>query len=106
MIDTWLTKSKINNFVEKLTKKLFYEKISANKLTVMGLFLGLISALIIYLSGILFEHIGSKLGSLIIERFFELKWLIKLDDKNIILSNKGISGLKSLGVKIKRYNLT
>ena len=56
-------------------------------------------------NGILFEHIGSKLGSLIYERFFQMKWLLKVDENKTVLSNKGISGLRSLGVKIKRYNL-
>ena len=55
-------------------------------------------------NGILFEHIGSKLGSLIYKRFFELNWLKKIDDKKIIITNKGVSGLSSLGVRIKRYN--
>lgn len=57
-------------------------------------------------NGILFEHIGSKLGSLIHDRFFQMKWLLKVDDNKTVLSKKGILGLLSLGVKIKRYNLT
>lgn len=56
-------------------------------------------------NGILFEHIGSKLGSLIYKRFFELSWLIKDDDNKVILSKSGASGLTTLGIKIKRYNL-
>jgi len=55
-------------------------------------------------NGILFEHIGSELGSLIYERFFELKWLKKFDDEDVYLTKSGIEGLKSLGVRIKRYN--
>jgi len=56
-------------------------------------------------NGILFEHIGSKLGLLIYEKFIELEWLKKIDDNRLMLTNRGILGLKSLGVKIKRYHL-
>ena len=55
-------------------------------------------------NGILFEHIGSELGLLIYERFFELKWLKKFDDENVYLTKSGMEGLKSLGIRIKRYN--
>ncbi len=51
MIDKWLSKSKINDGLRKLSKKLFFEKISANQLTVIGLVIGLLSALLIMLSG-------------------------------------------------------
>jgi hypothetical protein len=51
--------------------------------------------------GILYEHIGSYLGSLILQRMFELEWIIKQDEKRFELTNRGISGLESLGVKIK-----
>jgi hypothetical protein len=57
-------------------------------------------------NGILFEHIGSKLGSIILEKFLELNWLNRIDDNRIILSNKGILGLETLGVKTKKYHLT
>jgi hypothetical protein len=55
--------------------------------------------------GILFEHIGSKLGTLLFEKFIELEWLKRTNDNRIILSNRGILGLESLGVKTKRYHL-
>ena len=53
MIDKWLSKTKFKSFVEKLVKKLFYNKISANQITIIALIIGLISALSIFLSGIL-----------------------------------------------------
>ncbi len=51
--------------------------------------------------GILYEHIGSHLGSLMTERMFELEWLKKKDEKKYELTEKGLSGLESLGVRIK-----
>jgi predicted transcriptional regulator len=54
--------------------------------------------------GILFEHIGSRLGVLIKEKWLELTWLIYYHDK-LILTEKGENGLKSLGINIKRVNV-
>ena len=51
--------------------------------------------------GIFFEHIGSRLGDLIRDKLFELKWLIYLYEKPI-LKERGIEGLGSLGIKIKK----
>ncbi len=53
MIDKWLSKPKLNKILEKIAKKLFFKKISANQLTILGLIFGLLSALSIFLSGIL-----------------------------------------------------
>jgi len=53
MIDKWLSKTKFKGLVEKLVKRLFYKKISANQITVLALILGLLSALSIFLSGIM-----------------------------------------------------
>lgn len=53
MIDKWLSKSKINNLVEKIVKCLFLDKISANIITIIALILGIICAFLIFLSGIL-----------------------------------------------------
>lgn len=50
MIDKWLSKSKLNNGLERLSKKLLFGRISANQLTVVGLIIGLLSALSILLS--------------------------------------------------------
>lgn len=52
MIDKWLSKTKLNLFLEKFIKKLHLEKISANKITVLALIIGLLSALSIFLSRI------------------------------------------------------
>ena len=52
-------------------------------------------------NGILFEHIGSKLGFLIKEELLHLYW-IKSSNENLYLTDKGIEGLKSIGVKIKK----
>jgi len=53
MIDKWLSKTKFTTLVEKLAKRLFYNKISANQVTILALIIGLMSALSIFLSGIL-----------------------------------------------------
>lgn len=51
--------------------------------------------------GIICEHIGSHLGDLLMERMYELEWF-KKKDKNIFeLTSKGITGLESLGIRIK-----
>lgn len=53
MIDKWLSKTKFKILVEKIVKRLFYNKISANQITIIALIIGLISAFSIFLSGIL-----------------------------------------------------
>ncbi|MBN2603980.1 MAG: hypothetical protein JXA91_07615 [Candidatus Thermoplasmatota archaeon] len=51
--------------------------------------------------GIICEHMGSHLGALLMERMFELEWF-KKKDKNIFeLTERGVTGLESLGIKIK-----
>jgi len=51
--------------------------------------------------GILYEHIGSYLGNILMEKMFELGWLLKKDDNRFELTEKGLIGLESFGVKIK-----
>ncbi len=53
MLDKWLSKTKFKVLIEKIVKRLFYKRISANILTILALIIGLMSALSIYLSGIL-----------------------------------------------------
>ena len=50
MIDNWLSKTKLIKLFEKLVKKIFYKRVSANQLTITGLILGLASAILIFLS--------------------------------------------------------
>jgi len=57
MIDKWLSKTKLNIYLEKIVRKLFLGKISANKITTSALLIGLLSALSIFLSGILIFEI-------------------------------------------------
>ena len=57
MIDKWLSKTKFKNGYEKFVKKILASRISANQLTTLGLVIGLISALFIYLSIIYTEHL-------------------------------------------------
>jgi len=52
MIDSWLSKTKIIEAAEKMVKKLFYGRISANEVTALGLIFGLLCAFVIFLSGI------------------------------------------------------
>ena len=51
--------------------------------------------------GILYEHIGSLLGELIMERLVELEWIRKIDDSSVELTTRGIEGLQSIGIKLK-----
>ena len=51
--------------------------------------------------GILYEHLGSYLGNLLMERMIELNWIKKKTEKIFLLTEKGLNGLESMGVKIK-----
>ena len=90
MIDKWLSKSKLNNGLEKLSRKLFFEKISANQLTVMGLVIGLLSALSIVLSEFsswTFGFIICSLVLMVLSFFFDV-----LDGAVARLENPSIFG--------------
>ena len=50
MIDKWLSKAKFNKLLENFVKRLFFNKISANQITIIALTFGLLSALSIFLS--------------------------------------------------------
>ena len=50
MIDKWLSKTKFNKLLENFVKRLFFNKISANQITIIALTFGLLSALSIFLS--------------------------------------------------------
>jgi len=67
MLDYWLSKSKFKESYEKFVKKLFNNKISANQLTIIGLLIGLVSAIFIFLSGIIQDYFFSLyIGSIIL----------------------------------------
>lgn len=66
MIDSWLSKTKIKNAIEKIVKKLFDNRISANQLTILGLIFGLLSAFLIFLSGIMLSQLELMIISSII----------------------------------------
>jgi len=51
--------------------------------------------------GILYEHLGSNLGNLLMERMIELEWIKKKNGKKFLLTEKGLTGLESMGVKLK-----
>ncbi|MHA1490523.1 MAG: CDP-alcohol phosphatidyltransferase family protein [Promethearchaeota archaeon] len=53
MIDSWLSKTKIKKVLDKFVEKVFYNRISPNQITILGLILGLLSAFFIFLSGFL-----------------------------------------------------
>ncbi|MGB5909623.1 MAG: CDP-alcohol phosphatidyltransferase family protein [Promethearchaeia archaeon] len=55
MIDSWLSKSKLRTSYEKVVKKIFLGRISANHLTLIGLFFGLASAFVLGLSGLFIQ---------------------------------------------------
>ena len=50
MLDNWFSRSRIKKGFEKVVQKIFDKRISANKLTIIGLILGILSALLIFLS--------------------------------------------------------
>jgi phosphatidylglycerophosphate synthase len=52
MIDAWILNSKLNKSIERFVERVLLGKISADKLTIIGLILGLLSAFFIFLSGI------------------------------------------------------
>lgn len=56
MLDHWLSSSKFKESYEKFVQKLLKNKVSANKLTIIGLIVGLVSALFIFLSGIIQDY--------------------------------------------------
>jgi predicted transcriptional regulator len=51
--------------------------------------------------GILYEHLGAYLGNLFMERMIELNWIKKRDENFFELTEKGFTGLDSMGIKIK-----
>ena len=53
MIDNWFQKSELMKAINKLVSKLLVGRISANSLTLIGLVFGLLSALFLFLSGII-----------------------------------------------------
>ena len=55
MIDKWLFKTKFKEGYEKFVRKILSNQISANQLTVIGLVIGLMGALLIYLSSVIAE---------------------------------------------------
>ena len=55
MIDKWLSKTKFKEGYEKFVRKIFLGRISANQLTIMGLVIGLIGSLFIFLSSVFTE---------------------------------------------------
>lgn len=74
MIDKWLSKTNLNRVIEKLVKKLFFNRLSANQLTIIALIFGLSSAVSIFLSRILIwklELIILAMILMIISFFFD-----------------------------------
>ena len=55
--------------------------------------------------GILYEHLGSYLGNLLTERLIELEWIKKKNGKKFLLTEKGLTGLESMGIKLKSVAL-
>jgi len=69
MIDNWLVKTKVLKVFEKFVKKVFFNRISANQLTIIGLIFGLTSAVAIYLSTIVQYTLVLIILSLILMAF-------------------------------------
>jgi len=81
MIDKWLSKSKLNYVINNFVKKFLFEKINANQLTILGLIIGILSAISIFLSGILIwelELIICAAILMIISFFFDVLQLSQI----------------------------
>jgi len=51
--------------------------------------------------GILYEHIGAHLGDLLMEMMIGFGWLTSKGEKEFELTGRGLTGLESMGVKVK-----
>lgn len=51
-----------------------------------------------------YEHIGGKLGSLLLEQFIAKGWLTKIkpEDKNYVITEKGETELTKLGIDLSK----
>ncbi len=49
-----------------------------------------------------YEHIGGKLGSLLLERFISTGWLAKekAGEKDFYITEKGVEGFTKLGIDL------
>ena len=49
-----------------------------------------------------YEHIGGKLGSLLLDQFLRNGWLAKDDtkEKNFYITEKGVAGFTKLGIDL------
>ncbi|MFX0083500.1 MAG: CDP-alcohol phosphatidyltransferase family protein [Candidatus Hodarchaeota archaeon] len=72
MIDKWLSKTKLNRFFEKFARKLLFERVSSNTITLLAFITGSLGAFFIFLSGLLIWEIELIICavSLIILSFF------------------------------------
>jgi phosphatidylglycerophosphate synthase len=52
LIDNWISKLRFKESYEKFVERFLYKRISANQLTLIGLFIGLLAAITIFFSGI------------------------------------------------------
>lgn len=55
MIDKWLSQTKFKQSYEKFISKIFFERVSANQLTIIGLIIGLCGGFLIFLSGVILQ---------------------------------------------------
>ncbi len=55
MIDKWLSKSKLKNSYDNFVQKLFLGRVSPNLITIIGLIIGLLTALTIFLSNLFLQ---------------------------------------------------
>jgi phosphatidylglycerophosphate synthase len=69
LLDNLLSKTKFKETFEKFIQKTFYNKISANSITILGLILGLCSALLIWISPFYFDNIYVLISSVVFLSF-------------------------------------
>ncbi|MHA1197016.1 MAG: CDP-alcohol phosphatidyltransferase family protein, partial [Promethearchaeota archaeon] len=56
MLDSWIAKTRLKNIPEKIARKILINRVSANQLTIIGLMIGLFSALFIFFSGLFISY--------------------------------------------------
>lgn len=53
-----------------------------------------------------YEHLGGKLGELLMEHFVLKGWLVKQNssNKNYFVSDKGVEGFSKIGIDLSKIN--
>ncbi|GEM_PF-143340 len=52
--------------------------------------------------GNIYGHTGAYLGALLVERLFDLGWLVRKEEKDYEITEKGREGIESLGIEMEK----